>query len=130
MQERCRQLLTATGTTVGTPAYMAPEQAMATDVGPPADLYSVGVIAYELFGGHVPFHDSDDPMAILLQHVNDPSRPSHAERPDLDPGVCAWVERMLAKAARGPARSAAEAWDELEELVIGVAGPRWRREAG
>src|SRR5919204_474226 len=60
--------LTATGTTVGTPTYMAPEQAMAKDIGPWTDLYSVGVIAYELLVGQVPFHDTTTPMAILLRH--------------------------------------------------------------
>jgi serine/threonine protein kinase len=50
--------LTATGTTVGTPNYMAPEQAMGQEVGPWTDLYSVGVMAFELFVGHVPFYDT------------------------------------------------------------------------
>ena len=74
--------LTATGTTVGTPTYMAPEQAMAQDIGPWTDLYSVGCMAFELFTGNVPFHDSDAPMAILLRHVNEPIAPvkSHPAR--------------------------------------------------
>ena len=67
--------LTATGTTVGTPTYMAPEQAMAQDIGPWTDLYSVGCMAFEMFTGKVPFHDSDAPMAILLRHVNEPIAP-------------------------------------------------------
>ena len=76
--------LTATGTTVGTPTYMAPEQAMAQEVGPWTDLYSVGCMAYELFTGRVPFHDSEAPMAILLRHVNEqipPPSGSSADRP-------------------------------------------------
>ena len=44
--------LTVSGTTMGTPAYMAPEQALATDVGLPADLYAVGALAYEMFSGN------------------------------------------------------------------------------
>ena len=67
--------LTATGTTVGTPTYMAPEQAMAQEIGPWTDLYSVGCMAFELFTGNVPFHDTDAPMAILLRHVNEPIAP-------------------------------------------------------
>ena len=73
--------LTATGTTVGTPTYMAPEQAMAQDIGPWTDLYSVGCMAFELFTGNVPFHDSDAPMAILLRHVNEPIAPVKTHRP-------------------------------------------------
>ena len=114
---------------MGTPAYMAPEQALATDVGPPADLYAVGVLAYEMLSGNMPFHGSDVPMAIMLQHLNEPVPPLGTKRPDLDPGVCAWVERMLAKAPGDRPRSAAEACDELDELVMGVAGPRWRRQS-
>ena len=67
--------------------YQEPEQALATDVGPPADLYAVGVLAYEMFVGNVPYHDSDVPMAIMLQHLNEPVPPLGAKRPDLDPGV-------------------------------------------
>ena len=73
--------LTATGTTVGTPTYMAPEQAMAQDIGPWTDLYSVGCMAFEMFTGRVPFHDSDAPMAILLRHVNEPIPPITLGRP-------------------------------------------------
>ena len=78
--------LTATGTTVGTPTYMAPEQAMAQDIGPWTDLYSVGCMAFELFTGKVPFHDSDAPMAILLRHVNEPIAPGEVDRPAGRPG--------------------------------------------
>ena len=53
-------VLSVTGVTAGTPAYMAPEQAMAQDIGPWTDLYSVGCMAFELFTGNVPFHDSDE----------------------------------------------------------------------
>src|SRR4051794_33676818 len=57
--------LTATGTAVGTPTYMAPEQAMAKDVTPATDLYSVGVMAYEMLVGRVPFEPTDTPLALL-----------------------------------------------------------------
>ena len=78
--------LTATGTTVGTPTYMAPEQAMAQDIGPWTDLYSVGCMAFEMFTGKVPFHDSDAPMAILLRHVNEPIAPVKSIDPRGRPG--------------------------------------------
>ena len=129
LQQRAGNPLTVSGTTMGTPAYMAPEQALAADVGPPADLYAVGVLAYETFSGNVPFHGSDVPMAIMLQHLNEPVPPLGTKRPDLDPGVCAWVDRMLAKAPEDRPRSAAEACDELDDLVMEVAGPRWRRQS-
>jgi serine/threonine protein kinase len=121
--------LTATGTTVGTPTYMAPEQAMAQDIGPWTDLYSVGCMAFELFTGRVPFHDSDAPMAILLRHVNEPIPPVKSIEPSVDQGISDWIERLLVKDPKLRAQSATAAWDDFEELVIGILGPRWRREA-
>ena len=63
--------LTASGTAIGTPRYMAPEQARAKAVDGRADLYSLGVVAYECLAGYVPF-DGPDPVAILLAHVEQP----------------------------------------------------------
>ena len=120
--------LTLTGTTVGTPAYMAPEQAMAGDVGPSADLYATGVIAYELLAGTVPFQ-GNVAMAVMLQHLNDPVPPLRASRPDLDLELCDWVERMLAKQPERRPVGAADALDDLDEIVIRMLGPRWRRRA-
>jgi tRNA A-37 threonylcarbamoyl transferase component Bud32 len=121
--------LTQSEATVGTPAYMAPEQATAGAVGPWTDLYALGVLAYELFCGEVPFHDSPLAMAVLLQHVNDPVPPLRVRRPELDPALARWVERLLAKAPRDRTRSAAVAAEELEEIVIGALGARWRRQS-
>jgi hypothetical protein len=127
LEDAAGRPLTLSGTTLGTPAYMAPEQALATEVGPAADLYAVGVMAYEMLSGDVPFHGSDVAMAIMLQHLNEAPPPLREARPDLDPALCAWVERLLAKAPADRPDSASSAWDELEEAVIGVAGPRWHR---
>src|SRR5215210_3564629 len=121
--------LTATGTTVGTPTYMAPEQAMAQNIGPWTDLYSVGCMAFEMFTGNVPFHDSDAPMAILLRHVNEPIPPVNTIDPSVDDGISEWVEGLLVKDPEKRTRSSNEAWDEFEEIIIRLLGPRWRREA-
>jgi serine/threonine protein kinase len=121
--------MTATGTTVGTPAYMAPEQALGHTIGPWTDLYSVGVMTYEQLVGRLPFHDSPTPVAILLRHVNEPIPPVLDSRPDVDPALSEWVARLLVKEPTERTPSAAQAWDELEEIVIELLGPRWRREA-
>ncbi len=123
------RLLTATGTTVGTPTYMAPEQAMGREIGPWTDLYAVGVMAYEILVGRVPYDDADTPMVILMRHVNEAIPAPRSVNPDLDPELAAWIERLLVKAPEDRIRSAHQAWDELEEIVIGILGPRWRREA-
>ena len=120
--------VTATGTTVGTPPYMAPEQAMAKDVGPWTDLYSVGCMAYELFTGKPPFYDTDEPLAILLRHISE-ALPPASEVAGVDPEISAWIERLTAKEPKARPESATAAWEEFEEILIGKLGPRWRREA-
>jgi serine/threonine protein kinase len=121
--------LTATGTTVGTPTYMAPEQAMAQDIGPWTDLYSVGCMAFELFTGNVPFHDSDAPMAILLRHVNEPIPPVKSIVPEVDQRISDWIEALLVKEPEKRTQNAQDAWDDFEEVLLHLLGPRWRREA-
>ncbi len=108
---------------------MAPEQAMAQDIGPWTDLYSVGCMAFELFTGKVPFHDTDAPMAILLRHVNEEIPAVQSVDPSVDPGISDWIEHLLVKDPKKRTQSAVDAWDEFEEIVIGLLGPRWRREA-
>ena len=117
------------GTTVGTPNYIAPEQAMGQVVGPWTDLYSVGVIAFELFVGRTPFGDTPDPMGVLLRQVNEAIPPVTLLVPGVDPGLADWVDWLVSKDPSERPQSAAEAWDALEERLIEVAGPRWRREA-
>src|SRR6478735_4749072 len=121
--------LTATGTTVGTPTYMAPEQAMAQDIGPPTDLYSVGCMAFEMFTGRVPFHDTEAPMAILLRHVNEQIPPVKSVRPEVDQRISDWIERLLVKEPDQRTQNAQDAWDDFEEILLSLLGPRWRREA-
>ena len=115
--------LTATGTTVGTPTYMAPEQAMAQDIGPWTDLYSVGCMAYELFTGHVPFHDSDAPMAILLRHVNEPIPPVTSIGPEVDQGHLGLDRALLVKDPAARTQNAEDAWDAFEEILHRPARP-------
>jgi serine/threonine protein kinase len=121
--------LTAAGTTVGTPNYMAPEQAMGQEVGPWTDLYSVGVMAFEMFVGQVPFHDTEEPMAVLMRQVKDPIPLAHSVNADVDEAISDWIARLLVKEPEDRVQSASEAWDQLEEIVLELVGPRWRRQA-
>ncbi|MFI5049621.1 MAG: protein kinase [Gaiellales bacterium] len=121
--------LTETGTTVGTPHYMAPEQAMGEPIGPGTDLYATGAIAYELFTGRPPFGSSATPMAVLLRHVSEQAEPPIVHDPALDPRISDWIMRMLAKRPEDRPAGAEVAWEELEDIALDLLGPRWRRNA-
>ena len=124
-----RSFATVTGTTIGTPAYMAPEQALGEPLSPSTDLYSLGIIAWEALAGHTPFESRETPMAVLYRQVNDPVPAIDTVRPDVDPALSAWLATLLAKRPSERFPSAESAWDELEDEVIKLAGPRWRRDA-
>ncbi|HVX87993.1 MAG TPA: serine/threonine-protein kinase [Gemmatimonadales bacterium] len=95
--------LTASGATIGTPAYMSPEQAMGKRATPASDQYSLGTVAYELITGKMPF-TAETAMGLMYQHTHTPPTPIRSVRPDVPPEVAEAVERMLSKdpAARFP----------------------------
>jgi hypothetical protein len=116
--------LTSTGMALGTPAYMAPEQALDEALGPSTDLYAAGVVVYELVAGHPPFH-AETPVAVLWKHVHQAPPPLTK----VPPAVREWVQWLLAKAPAERPQSAAEAWEALEEVAVTELGPYWRRES-
>jgi serine/threonine protein kinase len=122
-------MLTATGMAVGTPAYMAPEQAMAGQVGPWTDLYAIGCMAYEFFTSTVPFSVADNPMAMMMRRINEPNPRAGELNPALPPGLADWIDALLIKDPEARTRSAVDAYDALEDIVIDMAGARWRRSA-
>ena len=109
--------LTGTGVGIGTPEYMAPEQASNQDVDARADIYSLGVIFYELVTGRKPF-EADTPLAVAVKHVNDP-----LPKPSLFvPNLPREVESILIKAlAKDPAERFAGMAD-FANLLEGIAG--------
>jgi serine/threonine-protein kinase len=88
--------LTATGTVLGTPLYMAPEQAMGQALDGRADQYALAVIAFELLAGRVPF-SAESPLAVLHQHVSAPPPPLSTVLPGTAAAVDAVLSRGLAK---------------------------------
>jgi serine/threonine protein kinase len=124
-----RAVVTVAGTTIGTPAYMSPEQALGAELTPATDLYSLGVVAWELLAGQVPFDETDTPVAVLYRHVHEPVPDVRSVAPDVDEGVARWLDKMLAKQPEDRYQSADEAWVAYEDIVLDLLGPRWRREA-
>lgn len=91
--------LTAEGSTLGTPHYMSPEQATGREVDGRSDIYSLGVILYEMLTGEVPFSDPSLP-SVLVKHMTEAPQPPSLRRPDLHvpPALEAIALRCLAKA--------------------------------
>ena len=99
--------VTQTGTVLGTGEYLAPEQASGKSVSPATDVYSLGVVLWELLVGDVPF-TGENFVAVALRHVNEPPPDLRKLRPDVSPRLAAAVERALAKdpARRFPSMAA------------------------
>ncbi len=87
---------TQIGLVLGTPGYLSPEQAQGLLVTPASDVYSLGVVVFEMLAGRLPF-DGDTPMSIAIQHIQRPPPPLRTLRPDIPPAVEAVVLRALAK---------------------------------
>jgi serine/threonine protein kinase len=118
--------LTVTGGAVGTPTYMSPEQAVGErDVDGRSDIYSLGVLAYQMLTGRVPFTGGNS-MALLLKHVTERPRPIAELRPETPRAMRDAIERALAKAPedRWPTAVA------LREALMSDEGPgpSWRAE--
>jgi hypothetical protein len=88
--------LTASGAMVGTPSYMAPEQGMGQPGDERSDIYSLGVMLYQLVLGRLPF-DADTPLAVVLKHINDPLPLPQALKPDISDDLNRVILKSLAK---------------------------------
>jgi len=110
------QQLTATGVVAGTPAYMAPEQAFRLSVDARTDLYSAGVVLYEMVTGQVPF-DAGTPVATLMLHAYEPPPPPR----ELNPALPEELEAVVLKAL---AKDPAERYQSAEEMGEAVQSVR------
>ena len=108
--------LTDTGTVLGTPQYLAPEQALGTTVDGRADQYALAIVGFEMLAGYVPF-DDETPHAIIHRHINEAPPSLSALRPDVPPHVAAAIARALSKA---PSRRFAN----MDEFARALAGEK------
>ncbi|MFB8029120.1 MULTISPECIES: protein kinase [unclassified Streptomyces] len=108
--------MTQTGMVVGTPQYLSPEQALGRGVDARSDLYSVGIMLFQLLTGRIPF-DADSPLAIAYAHVQEePVAPSSINR-SITPAMDALVARALKKNPNERFPSAAAMQDEIARVL-------------
>ena len=104
--------VTQTGAIVGTVAYMSPEQASGKRGDERSDLYSLGIVAYELLTGKRPF-TGESPMAILVKHIQDEPVPPSRHNPSIPPLLERVVLRLMAKRPDERYASAVATWEDL-----------------
>jgi len=119
---------TKTGTTVGTPQYMSPEQVASSKVDGRSDLYSAGIMLYELVTGQPPFtaSESDGPFTLMAKHVQAPPKPPSVFRPGLNPEL----EEIILKALSKRPEDRFQTGQEFDTAISRVADqmcPGWQR---
>jgi tRNA A-37 threonylcarbamoyl transferase component Bud32 len=108
--------LTAEGRVLGTTDYVSPEQALGHDVNPQSDLYSLGIVLYEMLTGDVPFH-GENQVAVAMKHVREDIPDVQKRRTDVSAGLAAILDRMTAKDLRKRYADALTLEADLEEAL-------------
>jgi serine/threonine-protein kinase len=105
--------LTLAGRVLGTTDYVSPEQALGQEVTPQSDIYSLGIVLYEMLTGDVPFR-ADAPVAVAMKHVREPMPDVQLARPEVSANTAAIVERATTKETRNRYRTIEEMLEDLE----------------
>ncbi|HWH05317.1 MAG TPA: Stk1 family PASTA domain-containing Ser/Thr kinase, partial [Gaiellaceae bacterium] len=111
--------MTEAGSIIGTAQYLSPEQARGAPVDQSSDLYSTGIVLYELLTGRVPF-TGETPVEIAMKHLSQPPEPPSAHRPDVPRDLDYVVLRALAKDPAERYRTADEMDSDLDRIARGI----------
>ena len=111
--------MTEVGSIMGTAQYLSPEQARGAPVTAASDLYSVGIVLYEMLTGQVPF-SGDSAIEIAMKHLNETPRPPSSLRPELTPELDQVVLRALAKNPEDRYQASEEFSADLDRVEAGI----------
>jgi serine/threonine protein kinase len=120
--------MTMTGKVIGTLGYMSPEQARGLPLNFGSDIYSAGIVLYEIFTGSLPF-EGDSPLAVVLKHVNNAPPLPRSKNPRIDPRVAAIITKCIEKDAASRFQSFGELHEALAQVTAGREVTRVRGEA-
>jgi serine/threonine protein kinase len=108
--------LTSSGTILGTPAYMSPEQGSGQKVDARSDIYSLGIIFYEMATGRVPYK-AETPIAVIFKHIRDPLPPARTLNPELPEAVELAIQKALSKSPEDRYQTAAELVQAVQAAI-------------
>jgi serine/threonine protein kinase len=113
---------TASGAMIGTPAYMSPEQGLGEPGDARSDIYSLGIMLFQMITGQLPY-DADTPLAVVLKHVNDPLPIPSQINPSMPPDVERIIFKSLAKDPDHRYQTADEFIKHLDRVAAGLSIP-------
>jgi tRNA A-37 threonylcarbamoyl transferase component Bud32 len=112
--------VTETNLVLGTAAYMSPEQVSGERAGPASDLYSLGVVLYEMLTGELPYQ-AEDPIATAMKHLDEPPRHPREANPAVPEALDALTTKLLAKKPEDRYPGAAELTEDLRRVRDGLS---------